>query len=81
MTKFILDWVENIVGKGENTGYQHFLLFPQCFQKLLLSRLLKSWLCGKELTCNGKHPRTVCVVKQTSHITTKELGRGYLEYI
>ena len=25
--------VENIVGKGENADYQHFLLFPQCFQK------------------------------------------------
>ena len=25
--------IENIVGKGENAGYQHFLLFPQCFQK------------------------------------------------
>ena len=23
--------VENIVRKGENAGYQHFLLFPQCF--------------------------------------------------
>ena len=22
---------ENIVGKGENAGTQHFLLFPQCF--------------------------------------------------
>ena len=22
---------ENIVGKGENGGNQHFLLFPQCF--------------------------------------------------
>ena len=22
---------ENIVGKGENVGNQHFLLFPQCF--------------------------------------------------
>ena len=29
----LYDWVENIVGKGENAGYQHFLLFPQCFQK------------------------------------------------
>ena len=27
---------ENIVGKGENNGEQHFLLFPQCF--LLLSQ-------------------------------------------
>ena len=32
MTKFVLDWVENIVGKRENTGYQHIILFPQCFQ-------------------------------------------------
>ena len=32
--KFILEGIENIVGKGENAGYQHFLLFEQCFQKL-----------------------------------------------
>ena len=30
--------VENIVEKGENAGYQHFLLFPQCFQKAFLSK-------------------------------------------
>ena len=30
---YVFDRVENIVGKGENAGYQHFLLFPQCFQK------------------------------------------------
>ena len=29
----LFDRVENTVGKGENAGYQHFLLFPQCFQK------------------------------------------------
>ena len=23
--------LENTVGKGENAGNQHFLLFPQCF--------------------------------------------------
>ena len=28
-----MERVENIVGKGENAGYQHFLLFPQYFQK------------------------------------------------
>ena len=26
-----MDWKH--CGKGENAGYQHFLLFPQCFQK------------------------------------------------
>ena len=35
--KFYLGREENIVEKGENAGYQHFLLFPQCFQKLSFS--------------------------------------------
>ena len=38
---FVLGRVENIVGKGENAGYQHFLLFPQCFQKASFSGSLK----------------------------------------
>ena len=29
--KFDSGRIENIVGKGENAGYQHFLLFPLCF--------------------------------------------------
>ena len=29
--KFVSWMVENIVGKGENAGYQHFLLFPRIF--------------------------------------------------
>ena len=29
--------IENIVGNGENAGYQLFLLFPQYFQKASLS--------------------------------------------
>ena len=33
---FVLGRVENIVGNGENAGYRHFLLFPQCFQKPVL---------------------------------------------
>ena len=31
-----LEWVETIVEKGENAGYQHFLLFPQCLQTMFL---------------------------------------------
>ena len=27
----VFERVENIMGKGENTVYQHFLHFPQCF--------------------------------------------------
>ena len=43
--KFVLGRVENIVGKGENAGYQHFLLFPQCFQKASLLGVVKSRDC------------------------------------
>ena len=39
--KFVLERVENIVGKGENAGYQHFLPFPQCFQMASHSGSLK----------------------------------------
>ena len=35
--EFVFDTVENTVGKGENTGYQHFLLFAQCFKKASFS--------------------------------------------
>ena len=39
--KFLLGTVENIVGKGENAGYKHFLLHPQRFQKASGTRSLK----------------------------------------
>ena len=33
MIIFVFDRVENIKGKRENAGDQHFLLFPQFFEK------------------------------------------------
>ena len=52
---------ENIVGKGENAGYQHFLLFPQYFQRVfpllsvhsgLYCKGLILMFCKKESFCN-----------------------------
>ena len=46
VTMSLFDRVENAVGKGENAGNQHFLLFPQCFPKsssLGLSKLGIVW--------------------------------------
>ena len=43
---FVLGKVENILGKGENAGYQHFLLFPKCFQKAAFSRVDKNRGCA-----------------------------------
>ena len=49
---FVDGSVESIVGKGENAGYQHLLLFPQCFQKAYFSKVIeiedcmvKGWAC------------------------------------
>ena len=41
MTISLFDRVENTVGKVENAGFQHFLLFPQSFRKASLSGSLK----------------------------------------
>ena len=41
----VCDGVENILGRVENGGYQHFLLFPQYFQKAFSSRSFKSQDC------------------------------------
>ena len=40
--------VENIVGKGENAGYQHFLFFPTVFSKGFITRIVKSRDCAVE---------------------------------
>ena len=41
----LIDRVENIVGRGENAGYQHFLFFPKMFSKGLLPMNVKSRDC------------------------------------
>ena len=42
--KFVFGRVENKMVKVENAHYQHFLLFPQCFQKASYIGLLKVWI-------------------------------------
>ena len=41
--KFVYGRVENIVGIGGNSGYQHFLLFPQCFLNALFLKVGIVW--------------------------------------
>ena len=38
--KPVLGWVENILGKGENAGYQYFLLFHAMFSKSFFPRVV-----------------------------------------
>ena len=39
--KVVFHRIENFVRKEENAGYQHFLPFPQCFQKAFSSSASK----------------------------------------
>ena len=41
--------VENIVGKGEIARLEQFLLFPQCYQRLVLQARKNKSLFGKGL--------------------------------
>ena len=47
---FVLGRNRKHCGKGENAGYQHFLLFEQCFQKASFSGLLKIGIVAKNQT-------------------------------
>ena len=42
MVLFVSDKDENIGGKGENAGYQHFFPFPAMFSKPVYLRFIKS---------------------------------------
>ena len=49
--KFVMGRVENTEGKGENAGYQHFLLFPQCFQNSSFLVSLKAGTVWERVKC------------------------------
>ena len=61
MLIFLFDGVENIVGKVENAGYQHFLLFLQCFQK---ASFLKVGIVWERVKTTGVNPSS----KFSNHI-------------
>ena len=65
----LFDRVENTVGIGENAGYQHFLLFPQCFLKPFP---IESELHGKKLTPSFLFRH----FQETHHTYTMELGKN-----
>ena len=50
---YFFERVENIVGKGENAGYQHFLLSLQCFQNVFNVFIL-FFLIGVIKSCNSR---------------------------
>ena len=72
MKEFLSDGLENTVGKEENDGHEHFIFFPQCFQKPAWHRsykLLIVWqfllfpLCFQKLSWQKSYKIKNCVVK------------------
>ena len=45
----LFDRVENVVGKGENAIFQHFLVFPQSFQRAFSSGSSKVGIVWKKV--------------------------------
>ena len=79
MKKICIDMVENIAGKEENAGNQHFLHFPQCFQKYSSKRLEKTrnWFCEElkrvqEVTKEG-HVKSACdtTIKRSVNVPSR----------
>ena len=51
MIDSISEGIENIVRKGENAGYQHFLPHPRCSHMLLTYNV---WGGGNQINSNAK---------------------------
>ena len=79
----IFEKVENIVGKGENVGYQHFILLPQGFQKAYFSGSLK--LVWKMVySFNTESNLTINLKKKACTSTggkREKIGNDYLLFI
>ena len=59
----VSDRKENIVGKEENAGYQHFSPYPKRFSKAFFLRIVKnSGLLGIELNASNIEPMTTLIV-------------------
>ena len=62
----LFDRGENTVGKEENAGYHHFLLFPECFP-VFFSRVIKSRDCVVELIMLVYNPTEILSIHNFSY--------------
>ena len=55
------NWLQNIVGKGENAPYDQFLLFPQCFQKTCTEDTIGQTFCFANWVQNKGSLSMLCI--------------------
>ena len=63
----IFDTEENIVEKGENAGYQHFLLFPTMFSKASSCRLADIVGCMERVNKFEKERAYICIMGKSEN--------------
>ena len=61
------------MGKGENAGYQHFLFFPQCFQKPRPHGRKNQGFFGKGLITVIKGEKNMVYISKFWETNTKEI--------
>ena len=74
MTISVFDRVENTLGKGENAGYQHFLVFPKCFPKPSSLEPLNVGIVRERVNTSVKRIDS----GQPAQSAQADLGRTYL---
>ena len=76
MTKFVLNWTENILEKEENVGNQHFLLFRHVFKVFFLcqDRLNSSW-CVKSFKCSFSSLKAKTKLLQKEAVDKEAISR------
>ena len=83
MMIFVFDRVENTVGKGENAGYHHFLLFPQCFLCYLRQQLSfkQCYICRLQMLSNLVEAKILLSGKEFYHARhNSEFIKSILSY-
>ena len=72
---------ENIVGKGENAGNRHFLLFPQCFQHYHRQKVifLSTFMLSSANAFNLDQPKILWVGKELTHRPLTQIRRTFAD--
>ena len=73
--------IENILGKGENVGNQHFLLFPQCFLSLLNKfQFLATLFLSSANALNLRQSKTLLFCKESNYLAASLYKTTFLEW-
>ena len=77
---FVLERLEDICSKGENAGYQHFLLFPTMFSKAFFFKVVKDTIVWERVNTQFRLITTL-KMKALENIEGKRENSGYQHFL